>query len=115
MPTGEFDPDEQPEEELSPFQLIERAVDLALQAHGIHGLEVRATVGEIVQVAQELSKADPDFRKSMFDPRKMTALEFNAFIDALAIYIKVGTKASGRTSAQFQKRLMKRLRELGDV
>jgi len=105
-----FDEDDEeiPQEELSPFQLIEKAVDLALQAHGIWNIEVSETVGKIVQVAENLAKVEPgDLRKLTYDPRKIAAADRESLFKAIAIFKLVAGETFGLTRAQVQKKIDK--------
>jgi len=100
------------DEQLTPFQLIEKAVDLALQAHGIHGLEVRATVGEIVQVAKELGKTDSrDFRKGVYDHKKIASIDRESLIRAIAIYKAVAADLLGMSYEQIERQIDKYAKE----
>lgn len=109
------DDEQQPEEELSPFQMIERAVDLALQAHGIWNLEISQTMGEIVQVAEAIAKPTSDVRKGMFDLTKIAAADRDSVVRAIAIYMAVAAEMLGMTRHQMEKKLAKFAKELGDL
>lgn len=107
--------DDQQQQELSPFQMIERAVDLALQAHGIWDIDISQTTGEIVKVAEALAKPAGDIRKGMFDPKKISATDRESVLRAIAIYKAVAAEMLGMTYQQMEKKLKKYAEELGDI
>ena len=116
MRSRHFDEDneEQPQE-LSLFEWIERSVDLALQAHGVWNLPVSQTVGEIVKVAEALANPAPgDLRKVIFDPKKMSAVDRDSVIRAIAIYKAVAAEMMGLSNKEMEKKLREFAKELGD-
>ena len=116
MPAGDFDPDQPDSPPISFFEFINRTVNLALQAHGVWSVEASETIGEIVQVAEELAKTNPgDFRKSVFDIKKMSAVDREAIIRAIAIYKAVAAELFGMTYAQIEKKIDKYAKEFGDA
>lgn len=116
MPANDREEQEQHSEPISFFEFINRTVNLALQAHGVWSLEASETIGEIVQVAEELAKTNPgDFRKSVFNIKKMSAVDREAIIRAIAIYKAVAAELFGMSYAQIEKKIDKYAKEFGDA
>jgi len=107
-------PDNQPpqDEELSPFKLIERVVDTAMQAHGIWTPEVSATIGQIVKVAEELSDEtlahDENYlRYGMVNYKKLRGVDPKVVFRALAIYKQALADLCGMDIKQVEAEIRK--------
>jgi hypothetical protein len=68
-----------------------------------------------MRVAEALAQTKPgDFRKGIFDPKKIAAVDRESIIRAIAIYKAVAAEMLGMSYQQMQKRLKKYAEELGD-
>ena len=105
--------DEEPTpEELSIFEFMERAVDLALQSHGVWNLEISGTMAPIFRVAENLTKVDTkDFRNIIYDPKKLAAVDRETLCKAFAIFKLVAIERWGWTREQLQKKIEKYMDE----
>lgn len=110
-------PDNQPNEqediqEVPLLELIGRMVDAAMQAHKVYTPEVSNTIGQIIKVADELSK--PEFehdehylRYGMIDFKQMYGVKMETLFRALAIYKQAIADLSGLTIEQVEKEIRK--------
>ena len=87
-------------------------VDAALQAHGVYSPEVSNTVGQILKVADELSK--PEFvhdehylRYGMIDFKQMYGIKPETLFRALAIYKQAIADLCGLTIDEVEKEIRK--------
>ncbi len=95
------------QDEESFFKFIERAVDLALQVHGVYTPELSSTIGEIVQVAEELSQPGPDFRRAIFSHGRFKNDDIESTYRAIAIFKQALADHRGISLKQVERHIRK--------
>lgn len=93
-----------PQDDPTFLEFVEKAVDAALQAHKSWNPELSDTLGEIVNVAAELSHPE-DYKRAIVTHSKIRRIDKDALFRALAIYRQVIADLYGMTLPEVEAKI----------